>query len=274
MKIILVATSNSKLPSDGIRIQTLQERLCQFDWIETVDVSDTLFCPKGTTRTIPAEQRAAELMAILIEGDHEIILDISGGDACNEVLLYLDWQQLQQCQQFFFGYSDVSVLLNALAEQTQMKVYNFNPLTLVGENSTEQMIDFEQVIHAPENVVHSLQTVVSQGEVVRGGNLRCSLKLAGTKWWPEFSQRTLLIESLSGNWNRIRSLLAQYEQIGTFEAINKLLIGQFQELEERKERDRLLSYLEEKAQQYEFVLQETPLIGHSPQTKPIRYRNR
>lgn len=271
MRVILVATSNSKLQRDKARVALLQQALQRFEWIETVDLAETLFCADEEALTVPAELRAAELMRIFLEQDYQIILDISGGDACNEILSYLDWTQLQACQQFFLGYSDVSVLLNVLAERTQMKVFNFNSLTLIGTAGEEQLADFEQIILQPSHIVESLQEVVTQQEVVRGGNLRCSLKLAGTPWWPDFKHKTLLIESLSGQWNRIRSLLTQYEQMGTFEQIDKIIVGQFQELQECQQYGYLQQYLLEKAAEYQFVIKETNAIGHHERSKPLRY---
>lgn len=210
-------------------------------------------------------------MAALLDETIQVVMDISGGDACNEVLPYMDWEALRENTTFFFGYSDVSVLLNVLSERTTMKVFNFNTMTLLGEQSAEQLSHLREALCAPNSVSPSLQDIIHTDDIIRGGNLRCTLKLAGTPYWPSLNGRTLLLESLSGNWDRVRSYLTQLEQLGVFEQMVTLVIGQFQELEERGEREFLVAYLKDKEQDYGFSLRTTPLIGHSPHSVPVRY---
>ena len=59
--------------------------------------------------------------------DNEIkaIFDLSGGDLCNEVIRHLDFSQIKKANKPFFGYSDLTVILNALYSKTNKVNYNY-----------------------------------------------------------------------------------------------------------------------------------------------------
>lgn len=57
-----------------------------------------------------------------------------------------------------------------------------------------------------------------EGMVV-GGNIRCFLKLMGTKYQPDFNNKILFLESLSGDCAKMATFLSQYKQVGAFDNI-------------------------------------------------------
>lgn len=272
MKIVLVGSSNGKSKHAWPRIQALQQQLLTLSRVEKVQISRSIFQSSQTGQTLPAEERAQLLMEVFNDPSVSVVLDISGGDACNEVLPYLDWKTLKSCHQRFFGYSDVSVLLNVLSERTSMQVYNFNAMTMIGEKGKQQLALFAEILERPDAILTPLQRVLHQGERIRGGNLRCTLKLAGTEYFPNTIDSVFLIESMSGNLDRIKSYVTHLEQIGVFANCKAILVGQFQEVEEDGMKEALLSYIKEKAFRYKIEVRETPMIGHGVDTVPVPYR--
>lgn len=67
---------------------------------------------------------------------------------------------------------------------------------------------------------------------ILGGNMRCFLKLAGTKFWPAMEDKILLLEASGGEAAQMASCLAQLRQIGVFEQIRGILLGTFLSMEE------------------------------------------
>ena len=65
-----------------------------------------------------------------------------------------------------------------------------------------------------------------QGAII-GGNIRCFLKLAGTKYWPDMTGKILLLESYGGESGQIATLLNQLEDIGVFQQVAGVLLGTF-----------------------------------------------
>ena len=64
------------------------------------------------------KERAKMLMDFYKNPDIRAIFDVSGGDLANGVLSYLDYEWMSQHPKPFFGYSDLSVVLNALYTKT------------------------------------------------------------------------------------------------------------------------------------------------------------
>ena len=48
---------------------------------------------------------------------------------------------------------------------------------------------------------------------------------------PNFDNKILFLESLGGDLNKIATFIEQYHQIGAFDKINGILLGEFTELE-------------------------------------------
>ena len=70
------------------------------------------------------------------------------------------------------------------------------------------------------------------GRVV-GGNVRCMLKLAGTKYWPDLRGAILLLEAHGGGVNQMTTMVEQYLELGAAEQINGVLLGTFSRMEEK-----------------------------------------
>ena len=69
-----------------------------------------------------------------------------------------------------------------------------------------------------------------EGEVI-GGNIRCFLKLAGTPYMPDFTDKILLLEAMGGGPAQINTFLNQYAQLGAFEKIRGIIFGTFSSME-------------------------------------------
>ena len=79
------------------------------------------------------KERAKMLMDFYKNPDIRAIFDVSGGDLANGVLSYLDYEWMSQHPKPFFGYSDLSVVLNALYTKTVLLlIYMFGQAGVVG----------------------------------------------------------------------------------------------------------------------------------------------
>ncbi|MBR5636225.1 MAG: LD-carboxypeptidase, partial [Pseudobutyrivibrio sp.] len=64
------------------------------------------------------EERAADLMALYKDDSVSAIYDISGGDLANGVLKYLDFDVIAKSNKTFWGYSDLTTIINAIYTMT------------------------------------------------------------------------------------------------------------------------------------------------------------
>lgn len=183
----------------------------------------------------------------------DYIMDISGGDLANGTLEYLDYEAFKKSKSLFYGYSDISVVLNALYTKTEKPSSLFQIRNHPILNDSIYDFDYEWICKG------------SMSGIVIGGNIRCFLKLAGTTYLPSFKDKILFLEAYSGNENRIRTYFSQLEQMHVFQEISGLALGQFTQLDSNQED----GILEEIVSKYSIPVIRTHQIGHSKGSKAI-----
>ena len=163
------------------------------------------------------------------------IFDVSGGDLANQLLPLLDFGEIAQNWKPFFGYSDLTCLLNAIYARTSLPTALYQVKNLGDRCGVDQQAAFSASLLEGRPDLWRFETRFLQGEgmegVLVGGNLRCLLKLAGTPYWPDLRGRVLLLESFTGGSARIATGLCQLAQMGAFELAAGVLLGTFTQLD-------------------------------------------
>lgn len=96
--------------------------------------------------------------------------------------------------------------------------------------------------------------------IVVGGNIRCLLKLAGTEFFPDLTDRILVLESLGGSVPQLVTFLSQLRCMGAFEKVTGIVLGTFTQMEERGERPDIITLIQEYAGCLPVI--KTSRIGH------------
>lgn len=236
-----------------------------------VDVSEYL---TDDTLIGRGEKRARELESFFLDPEMGHIFDISGGDLANTVLGHLDLDTIKDSQAVFYGYSDLTTILTALAKNGN-KAVNFQLRNCLVNKDLLTSGYFDRLLAGKEVVkeLDELEVTFVRGKEmagpVYGGNLRCLLKLAGTPYWPNFTGSILLLEAYRGKPELVASLLEQCRETGIFNQISGVLLGTFSELDRLKESqlpaEILLDLLPANV-----PIAETEFIGHRPDAKAIR----
>lgn len=175
-------------------------------------------------------ERGDALMQLFNDPGMRNIYDISGGDMANEVLIHLNYNEILKSSATFWGYSDLTTVINAIYTQTGKPSVLYQIRNLIGENASLQQARFrneEELFHFSYDF---LQGTSMSGTVV-GGNIRCFLKLAGTPYFPDLNGKILLLEALGGRIPQMITYLSQLEQLGAFRAVNGILLGTFTTME-------------------------------------------
>ena len=206
-----------------------------FDMIEV----ETVFSPyiyadeNGYCGT--AKERAESLMTFYADDSVDAIYDISGGDLANEILHLLDYEVIKASEISFWGYSDLTTVINAIYEKTGKSSVLYQVRNFLYRDGEQQIQRFEKFLTEDTKELFDIGYTFLQGEamsgIVVGGNIRCLLKLAGTEYWPDTEGKILLLESYSGNVPRITAYLSQLKQMGVFEKVQGILLGTFTEMD-------------------------------------------
>ena len=208
------------------------------------------------------------------------IYDISGGDIANEILPYLDYDIIAKSNKMFWGYSDLTTIINAIYAKTGKHSVLYQLRNLVREDWKIQRQNFEDHLQKPNFKSARLydfdyqwiQGEPQQGDplqgIVVGGNVRCLLKLAGTPYWPDMTDKILLLEARSGGVAQMTTCLSQLQQMGVFEQIRGILLGTFTQMERDETQPEIVELVKRFAGDL-IPIAKTFWIGHGANSRAI-----
>ena len=267
-KIALVVCSNGKNIEDKDRLEKLESILVEMG---LVSIFTRYIYKDKFGRGAKAQVRAEELMSFYKNKEIKAIFDISGGDIANEVLDYLDYDVIKRNYKPFFGYSDLTTVLNTLGSQTNEVNYLYQILNII-ENE-EIRTNFENTFMKNEQILFDVNWKFFQGNSIEGrvvgGNIRCFLKLAGTKYFPEVENKVLFIEGLGTSIEGFVTHLAQLKQIGIFDNISGLLRGTFTKIEKEISEEELFEFVQENIPS-SLAVAKTYEVGHVKNSKALK----
>lgn len=271
-KAALVCCSNPLAADKKDDIEKLKGTLQTIN-IDTVE-SPYIFSDDILSFLKTDKNRAQVLMDYYKDKTVDAIFDISGGDLSNTILNYLDFDIIKNNPKPFFGYSDLTALINALYSKTSASSFLLYQIRNIikhsgSESPLQRFNDFNKSISDDFlNFKYRFLRGESFSGILIGGNIRCFLKLAGTEFFPDLSGKVLLLESLGGDVPKITSMFAQLKRLKSFEKVNGVILGTFTQLE----KEQGTKAIEEIA--LHFIDEKTPVvktqeIGHSPYSRAV-----
>lgn len=269
-KIGIVASSDGIQKESTPKITELVEKLKSLGL--EVEFSPYIY-RKSSISNGTGKERGDALMKFFKDDNIKAIFDISGGDLANETLEYLDYNEIKNNPKPFFGYSDLSVLLNGIYAKSGVVTYNYQIKNLVGKFQEEQIENFRNTIMGNTDDLTNLKYEWIQGDSMEGhvigGNIRCFLKLAGTEYMPDFQDKVLLLESLGGDVGKMTTYLTQYKHLGAFKKVKGLILGTFTEMEREGYTPNIIEILKGIINNPNIPICKTRDIGHGQDSKCI-----
>lgn len=267
--VAIISCSNGLQESARPTIDKLLEILSSLGL--NVILSSTIYVKDDGLSSGSGKKRGEELMELYKDSSIDAIFDVSGGDLANEVLEYIDFNVIKNNPKPFIGYSDLSVMLNSIYSQAGAPSYLYQVRHIV--TNKENLYRFSNFIKDSNNDLFNIDYKWVQGEsmegVVIGGNIRCTLKLAGTKYMPSFKDKILLLESLGGDVAKMRTFLTQLKLMGAFKEINGIILGTFTEMEKNNYNPTIEELVKEIVNDKNIPIVKTKEIGHGNDSKCI-----
>lgn len=215
-------------------------------------------------------EKAEELNDFYRDPEIDGIFDVSGGDLANEVLEYLDYDLIGKAEKEFWGYSDLTTILNGIYAQTGKTSVLYQVRNFLREKGEMQQEAFFQegqkdLFQIP---YHFIRGEEMKG-IVAGGNIRCLLKLAGTPYFPDMEGKLLLLEACGGRAPQMAAYLNQLKQMSVFDKIAGILLGTFTTMEKENSQpsmeELVLSCVDN-----DLPVAKTDRIGHGADSRAIR----
>lgn len=268
-KVAIVCCSNGQSIINQVQINKLIKVLKE---IGLVPVCSEFIYEKYSVFSGTGEERAMALMDFYKDPEIHAIFDISGGDIGNEILPYLDFEIIKQSNKAFWGYSDLTTVINAIYAKTEVSSVLYQVRNLIYQESAIQINNFRKLVLEGTTDLFQFDYDFIQGKelegIVVGGNIRCLLKLAGTPYWPNMKDKVLLLEALGTNVAQATTYLCQLEQLGVFEQLKGIILGTFSKMEEEKSTPTIIDLVCQHIDG-QLPLVKTQEIGHADDSKAI-----
>lgn len=177
-------------------------------------------------------QRAAHLHALWSDEEVKAVLAIRGGFGCLRMVGQLDWELFRRQPKFLIGFSDVTVLLTALLQRSNLVAIH-GPVAHSLAHSDEQSLislfalltgTFEERIK-PKGL-EILRGGTGRGRLI-GGNLTTLTHLLATPWDASWDGRILLLEDTNEPLYRLDRMLTQLALAGKLDRLAGLVLGEF-----------------------------------------------
>lgn len=165
--------------------------------------------------------------------DIKAIFTLRGGFSCNELLDLIDYSLIKKNKKVFVGFSDITNLLIAFNKKSNLKTIHgpiFSEKKYLKESLLEDTFSFLKGDIILDDIFIKMKFKILKdskkisGKLI-GGNLFVLNNLIGTKYEPNWKNKILFIESVGLSKEIIISIIYHFQQIGVFEKINGLIIG-------------------------------------------------
>lgn len=182
------------------------------------------------------EERASDLMEMFAANQVKMILPTRGGVGVAGILPYLDYSFIENHPKIVSGYSDVTVLLNTLAQQSNL--ITFQSLLLIDFKNNAPSYNYNQFFTATSTITSPRQIVNPpempqinkvSGNVVGpivGGNLTSFVDTLGTPYEVDTTGKIILLEDAHEPINTIFRYLNALKLAGKFDDCIGIVMGE------------------------------------------------
>ena len=160
------------------------------------------------------------------------VMAIRGGYGCLRLVDRLDFKLIRRHPKILVGFSDVTVLLTAVGQQTGLVTFHGPMLTTLGSTDKTCLADLCKRLTTstpyplPVDKAQILRQGTAGGQLV-GGNLTTICHLLATPYELRLKNRILFIEDVGEAPYRVDRLLTQLSLSGGLGEISGLILGTF-----------------------------------------------
>lgn len=220
------------------------------------------------------ENRLEDLQNMYADPSIDMLVAANGGWNASHLLDGLDWSAIQHSKKALLGFSDTSVLLNAIYSKTGLQQFH-GPMVTWGfyENDSLTNSSFQQAVsdgtqsYSLEKFGEFWKGSDIQGVLV-GGNLVSVRNLIGTPFVPDWNNKIFFWEETEETIYRLDRELTHYKNAGVFDKIAGMIIGHLDNIDEDfggkqiNTKDMIMNHL----RNYDFPILKTDLFGHGTST--------
>jgi muramoyltetrapeptide carboxypeptidase len=232
-RVALVATARHAKPEEiqkGVSFLT--------SWGLQVSVADNLHTPHhifaGT-----APQRRKSLQQALDDPSIKAIFCLRGGYGTHTLVDFLHYQAIKKNPKWIIGYSDVTVLLNHIAQYRIPTVHGPMPFSFYKEEEQEGAQMLKQLLFGNlpsyQFASHTLnRSGVAEGRII-GGNLSVLHAMTGTASDITWKNKILFIEEVGEYIYHMERMLYHLSRMGRMKGLSGIVVGHLTSIKDNPE---------------------------------------
>lgn len=180
------------------------------------------------------DQKIAALHALAADDTIKAVVFAGGGNRALHLLDKIDFNLIAAHPKIYMGFSDCTVLLNAIYARTGIVTFHGPIIKRLAKNpeldfNLRFLIGEEKSI--PLNGARILKRGATTGTLI-GGNFSAFRRLIGTTEMPDATGAILFLEDVGEELSRIDADLCFYKRSGIFDKIHGLIFGQFSDMKD------------------------------------------
>jgi len=218
---------------------------------------------RWVTKMPSTSGKVKQIHAAFLNKRVEVILAQRGGYSSLKLLPHLDFNLIRKNPKIFAGFSDLSILLNAIYERTGLITLHSPMVINFSEPSRLTIRSFLNALHGfpHKNLFDGVPVNVYRSGMARGtlkgGNLITLTALMGTAWEINPEGSILFLEDVNEKLYEVDRNLTHWILAGKLSKIKGLILGNFKGL-----RSRDLYQILKDQMKIDFPLVHCPYIGH------------
>ncbi len=196
-----------------------------------VSVADQVYS-KNFQSAGTVNDKITALHAAYSDPNIDIILISCGGNGAIHLLDHIDFDLIKNNPKPIVGFSDMTVILNAIHTKGGSQVFHGPTATQLGRPlPDEQMKQFLDVIAENKSPIRwsdcSITNKKNTFGILIGGNLSVFQTVLGTPYLPQDDNIILFLEDVGDEISRYDRMLAHIKQSGLFDRCSAILFGDF-----------------------------------------------
>ena len=178
------------------------------------------------------QTRADMFHALLADDDVSALMALRGGYGCLRIMGVIDFDLIESYPKFIIGFSDLSILLNAINSRAGILTIHGPVLTSLDHTDNESCQSLFSLLteglpqYFPADDIAVLHPGIAEG-VLRGGNLATLVHLLGTPWEIPWNGTVLLLEDTAETMYRVDRMLTQLYLSGKLQQLAGIILGSF-----------------------------------------------
>lgn len=183
------------------------------------------------------KNRAYDLNEMFKDNEVNAIICLRGGYGSIRMAPYLDLKSIKKNPKPFFGYSDITLLLNYISKRCNFPTFhgpmitsNFNDivtkeyfLKIINNDKNKFIYNLNEICHESYSIWNKKDFT---GKIV-GGNLSIICSTIGTPYEIKFNNNILLVEDVNESPYSVDRMFSQLASCGKLKKLRGILIGNF-----------------------------------------------